>query len=152
MHANYREINPPDDRSPEDYTPAERRAELFDAIERAGHYRNLQRSYRQLGKQYGVSKQQIRKDIVRVLDWKEEHLSPHAKVELETLKTKAVQELIDRGELMKAYRVMSEHYENLQEMGEEPKAADQVEVSGEGGGPVEVAISEEIIETPHSQE
>jgi hypothetical protein len=119
MHANYREINPPPDKNPEDYTPAERRAELFDAIERAGHYRNLQRSYRQLGEQYGVSKQQIRKDIVRILEWKEEHLSPHAKVELETLKTKAVQELLDRGEVAKAYRIMSKHYENLQSMGEE---------------------------------
>jgi len=146
MHANYREINPPPDKNPEDYTPAERRAELFDAIERAGHYRNLQRSYRQLGEQYGVSKQQIRKDIVRVLEWKEKHLSPHAKVELETLKTKAVQELIDRGELEKAYRIMSEHYENLQEMGEEPKAADQVELTGEGGGPLDLTINRETVD------
>lgn len=126
MHANYREINPPSDKPGEDYTPAERRAELFDMIERAGHYRNLQRSYRQLGEQYGVSKQQIRKDIVRVLDWKKEHLSPHAKVELETLKTKAIQELLDRGEVVEAYKIMSTHYDNLQSMGEEDKEPDTV--------------------------
>jgi hypothetical protein len=130
MHANYREINPPSDKDAEDYTVAERRAELFDAIERAGHYRNLQRSYRQLGRQYGVSHETIRKDINRVLEWKKENLSPHAKVELETLKTKAVQELLDRGEVAEAYKVMSTHYENLQSMGEEEKEPEQIEHSG----------------------
>jgi len=75
MHANYREINPPDDKEPTDYTTAERRAELFDAIERAGHYRNLQRSYRQLGRQYDVSHETIRRDINKILEWKEK-ISP----------------------------------------------------------------------------
>lgn len=127
MHANYREINAPDDKPPEEYTTAERRAEIFDAIERAGHYRNLQRSYRQLGEQYDVTKQQIRKDIVKVLDWKKENLSPHAKAELETLKTKAIEELIKAEEFAAAYQIMSQHYRNLQAMGEEDKEPDKVE-------------------------
>jgi len=146
MHANYREINPPDDKPPEDYTTAERQAEIFDMIERAGHYRNLQRSYSQLGEQYGVTKQQIRKDIVRVLDWKEEHLSPHAKAELETLKTKAIEELLDRGEVAEAYEIMAEHYKNLQSMGEEPAEPDQLEVSGEGGDALNVTINHETVD------
>jgi len=133
MHANYREINPPNDKPPEEYTVAERRAELFDAIERAGHYRNLQRSYRQLGKQYGVSHETIRKDINRVLEWKAENLSPHAKAELETLKTKAVQDLLDEGEVAAAYQVMSQHLRNLQAVGEVDKEPEQVEHhEGEG--------------------
>jgi hypothetical protein len=132
MHANYREINPPPDKPESEYTPAERRAELFDMIERAGHYRNLQQSYRQLGGRYGVSHETIRKDINRVLEWKRENLSPHAKVELETLKTKAVQELLEEKEYAKAYKVMSEHYENLQSMGKEEKEPDKVDVGGEG--------------------
>lgn len=132
MHANYREINPPDDKEPSEYTTAERRSELFDAIERAGHYRNLQRSYRQLGRQYDVSHETIRRDINKILEWKEENLSPHAKVELETLKTKAVQELLDRGEVAKAYKIMSEHYENLQEMGLEDKEPDKHEIDTDG--------------------
>jgi len=132
MHANYRQINPPDDKPREDYTPAERRAELFNMIEKAGHYRNLQRSYRQLGNRYGISKQQIRKDIVSVLEWKADNLSPHAKVELETLKTKAVEDLLDRGEVAEAYKIMSDHYENLQGMGEEEKEPDKHEVETSG--------------------
>ena len=132
MHANYRQINPPDDKSKEDYTPAERRAELFDMIERAGHYRNLQRSYRQLGNRYGVSKQQIRKDIVRVLEWKKENLAPHAEAELETLKTKAVQELLDRGEVAEAYKIMERHYSALQSMGVKDEEPDKHEIGGEG--------------------
>lgn len=132
MHANYREINPPEDKPRDDYTPAERRAELFDAIEQAGHYRNLQRSYRQLGSKYGVSHETIRKDINRILDWKRENLSPHAEVELETLKTKAVRELLEEKEYARAYKIMSEHYENLQEMGEREKEPDKHEVEGSG--------------------
>jgi len=132
MHANYREINPPTDTPREEYTPAERRAEIFDMIERAGHYRNLQRSYAEIGDRYGVSHEMIRKDINRILEWKRENLSPHAKVELETLKTKAVQEYIDQGEYAKAYKIMSEHYENLQSMGEEEKEPDKHEVEGDG--------------------
>jgi len=61
-----------------------------------------------------------------------ENLSPHAKVELETLKTKAVQELLDRGEVAKAYKIMSEHYENLQEMGLEDKEPEQHEIEHDG--------------------
>ncbi|AFH22532.1 hypothetical protein OSG_eHP29_00040 [environmental Halophage eHP-29] len=132
MHANYREINPPTDKAKTNYTPAERRAELFDMIESAGHYRNLQKSYRQLGDRYGVSHEQIRKDIVSVLEWKEKHLAPHAKAELETLKTKAVQELLDEQEYAKAYKIMSTHYDNLQSMGEEEKEPDKHDVQGEG--------------------
>ena len=132
MHANYREINPPSDTASEDYTTAERRAELFDAIERAGHYRNLQRSYRTLGKQYDVSHETIRKDINRVLEWKQAHLAPHAEVELETLKTKAVQELINAGEYAAAYDIMSDHYENLQSMGEKDETPDKHEFDIQG--------------------
>lgn len=132
MHANYREINPPSDKPREDYTPAERRAEIFDMIEQAGHYRNLQKSYEQIGNRFGVSHEQIRKDINTILEWKEENLSPHARVELETLKTKAVQELLDQGEYAEAYDIMSEHYSNLQSMGEEKKEPDKHEVEGDG--------------------
>jgi len=129
MHANYREINPPDDTPSEEYTTAERRAWIFNAIERVGHYRHLQQSYRELGSRFGVSHETIRKDINRVLEWKKENLSPHAKVELETIKTKAVQELLDNSEYTKAYKIMSEHYENLQSMGEEGKEPDETEVT-----------------------
>jgi len=132
MHANYREINPPDDRARPDYTVAERRAEIFDMIERAGHYRNIQQSYADIGDRYGISHEQIRKDINTILKWKKENLAPHAKVELETLKTKAVQELLDQGEYADAYAIMSEHYTNLQEMGEEDKEPDKHEVDFDG--------------------
>jgi len=141
MHANYREINPPDDRDPEDYTPAERRAQIFDLIERAGHYRNLQQSYRELGRRFGVSHETIRKDINRVLEWKRENLSPHAEAELETLKTRAVQDLLDRGEVVDAYKIMSEHYGNLQEMGEREKQADKHELSGDAANPLNVVVA-----------
>jgi len=136
MYANYREVSAPESKEPEEYTTAERRAAIFDRIERAGHYRALQRTYRDLGDLYGVSHTTIRNDITAVLEWQKENLSPHAEAELEHLKTRAVEELIEEGEYAEAYDLMRKHYKSLQEMGEREKAADKHEVSGPDGGPL----------------
>lgn len=131
---NYRALSPPSDKPREEYSWAERRAELYDAVEQAGHYRNLERSTRQLGDRYGVSHTQIRNDLEAIRQWKRDHLGENAEADLEILQSHAVQELLDRGEIEDAYYLAKEHYELLQEMGEKEKAPDkrEVEHSGEG--------------------
>lgn len=140
MYANYREVSASEDKSPEDYTTAERRAAIFDRIEQAGHYRALQRTYRDLGEHYGVSHTTIRNDITAVLEWQEQNLSPHAEAELETLKTRAVERLLEQGEPAEAYELMRKHYEALQDMGERERPPDKHEVSGPDGGPLQREI------------
>jgi DNA-binding FadR family transcriptional regulator len=140
MYANYREVSAPDEREPEDYTTAERRAAIFDRIEQAGHYRALQRSYRELGDHYGVSHTTIRNDITAVLEWQKDNLSPHAEAELESLKTRAVEQLLEQGEPAEAYELMRKHYEALQDMGERERPPDKHEVSGPDGGPLQREI------------
>jgi len=127
---NYRALSPPDHKPTDEYSYVERRAELYDLIERAGHYRNLERSQRELGRRYGVSHTTIRKDINRILTWKAEHLGDHVDAELETLKTKAVQDALDDGDAQKAYQIMTTHLKNLQSLGLKDKEPEQVEHSG----------------------
>jgi hypothetical protein len=129
-HANYRALSPEQTKAREEYTYAERRAELYDMLDRAGHYRNLEQSTRQLGDRYGVSHTTIRKDIQAILDWKADHLGENTEAELETLKTKAVQDALDEGDADKAYDIMSQHLENLQSLGIIEEEADELEVSG----------------------
>jgi len=77
-HPNYRALNASGDKAREEYSYTERRAELYDLIEQAGHYRNLERSTRDLGNRYGVSHETIRNDIQAIHEWKAEHLGEHA--------------------------------------------------------------------------
>jgi len=127
---NYRAITPPADKKRTEYSYVERRAELYDMLERAGHYRNLERSTRQLGDRFGVSHTQIRKDIQRIMKWKAEHLGDHVDAELETLKTKAVQDALENGDAAKAYDIISKHLQNLQSLGVVNKEPEQLEHSG----------------------
>jgi len=127
---NYRALTPPEDKPRSEYSYVERRAEIYDMLERAGHYRNLERSQRQIGDRYGVSHTQIQKDIRRILAWKREHLGDHTEAELATLKTKAVQDALDEGDADKAYSIMSQHLQNLQSLGVIDEEADELEVSG----------------------
>lgn len=128
---NYRAINPPREKGREDYSYVERRAELYDLMEQAGHFRNLEKSTRDLGDRYDVSHTQIRKDIARIREWKADKLGDHAAADLELIKTRAVQDLLDRGDADKAYYLMMNHYETLMETGAAPRAAEEVEVDGD---------------------
>jgi DNA-binding GntR family transcriptional regulator len=147
-HPNYRALSPPEEKARTEYTYAERRAELYDAIERAGHYRNLERSTRQLGDRYGVSHTTIRNDIERILEWKADHLGENIDAELETLKTKAVQEALEQGDAAKAYSIMSEHLRNLQSLGIKEKEPQQLEdvTDGDGGFGTTVVLDSEYVD------
>lgn len=141
---DYRQLSPPENKPPDEYTWSERRAELYDMIEQAGHYRNLERSQRDLGRRYGVSHTTIRNDINAILEQCGKQLGDVAKAELDTIKTRAVQHLLEENKPDKAYYLMMNHYETLMEAGIKEKAPDKTELTGEGGGPVTVTINDSI--------
>lgn len=126
---NYRQLSPPEDKAPDEYSWAERRSELYDMIERAGHYRNLERSQRDLGNRYGVSHTTIRNDIQAINEWMADRLGDDAEAELETLKNRAVQKLIDEGKEDKAFYLMKNYWETLMEAGLKDKATEEVDVN-----------------------
>lgn len=126
---NYRQISPPTDKPYEEFSYVERRAAIYNLIEQAGHYRNIEQSYRELGDRFGVSHQTIKKDIDTINEWIADNLGNNAESELSTLKNAAVQDLISRGEYDKAYRLMREHYELLQDMGLKDREAQEVDMN-----------------------
>lgn len=126
---NYRQISAPPDKPLEEYTYVERRAKIYDLIEEAGHYRNIEQSYRELGDRFGVTYQTIHNDIHAVNEWITNNMGTNAEAELSSLKNAAVQDLISRGEYDKAYRLMAEHYELLQDMGLKDREAQEVDMN-----------------------
>lgn len=162
---DYRRLSPPPEKDPTEYTYVERRAELYDMIERQGGYRNLNQSQRALGERYGVVHRTINKDIQRILEWKKEHLGEHAESELSIVQGRGVQDYLEAakehrehgryeeaGECMaKAYELASDHFDDLQEAGLKDKAPDKTEITGSGGGPFEVVIQREHYD-PESDE
>lgn len=129
---NYRKLSPPEGKVPEEYTWAERRSELYDLIERAGHYRNLERTQRELGRRYGVSHTTIQNDIKAINEWTAGRLGDDAEAELETLKNSAVQKLLDEGKTDKAFYLMKNYWETLMEAGVKEKAPDDVNLTHDG--------------------
>lgn len=130
---NYRQLSPPTEKQPEEYTWAERRGEIHDMIERAGHYRNIEYSQRELADRYGVVHRTVQKDIDAVNEWIAQHLGAGAKAELDTLKTRAVLDLIEEGDTAEAYELMRRHYKTLMAAGVKEKAPEksQVDLNGE---------------------
>ena len=132
-HPNYRRLAPPADKAPTEYSYVERRAELYDAIEEAGHYRNLERTRRDLGERYGVTHKTIQNDIAAINEWKAAHLGDHAEAELETLKTAAIQSLLDDGEVADAYYLMKAHFAELRDAGYKPNAPTEIGLNVDPG-------------------
>ena len=144
---NYAALNPPEDDPPEEWSWADRRAEIFDLIESAGHYRKLQKSQRELARHYDVALSTIQNDIQRVNEFIADHCGEDAKHELETLKNSAIDYYLENNEPDKAYYLMNTHYEILMKAGLQDKAPDEHEISGSGGGPIEVIINDQVIDT-----
>lgn len=136
---DYRQHTPPEDTAPTEYTWMDRRAELYDMIEQVGNHRNLERSQAVIGERYGVTQQTICKDIKRINAFRAEQLHADAAGELETLKTKAVLDLLEEGESAKAYHLMATHYRILIETGHIESAPAKHEHSGPDGEPINVS-------------
>lgn len=127
---NYRRIDPPpaSEKPFSEYSYIERRAKIFDLIEEAGHYRNIEQSQRQLADRFDVSQTSIWKDIQAITEWMADNLGDNAESELVSLKNAAVQDLISRGEYAEAYQLMADHYALLQDMGVKDREPDEMEI------------------------
>lgn len=127
-HPNYKKVEPESTKPRPEYTWAERRAELNNLIESAGHHRKLERSQEELSNEFGVTQPTIWKDIQAVLEWRANNLGDNAEAELSILKTKAVQEKLDDSDAAAAYEIAAEHYELLMSMGVKDKAPEKHQV------------------------
>lgn len=135
---DYATLPVPEDKRPENYTWPERRSEIYNLIEEAGHPRNLERTQDRLGKRYGCTQQQISDDIDAIRDYEAESVGDDVRANTSFVCEKSVRELMDDGEYKKAAELQMAYFEWLQEAGEEKKVPDKQELTGEGGGPLMV--------------
>jgi hypothetical protein len=140
---DYSQIPIPDQKPPAEYTYNERRAEILKMIERKGHPWGF--NYTQLGERYGVTRQQIAKDFDRLKDWYQGKIGEDATTASDLAYRRIVQEHMDNGDFEKARRALDSWNGWLEDRGYEEKEPDAVEVSGEGGGALSVAINRETV-------
>ena len=127
---DYSEIEPPDDKPPEEYTYNERRAEILNLIEQKGHPWGF--NYAQLGRRYGVTRQQISKDFDRLKDWYQDKIGGDAKVSSDLAYRRIVQEHMDNGEYNKARKALDSWNGWLQETGHQEKEPEEYEIEHDG--------------------
>lgn len=133
--ANYAELSgqAPFDKPTTEYSTIERRSEIYGMIEDAGHPRNLERNQEQLGDRYGVSQQQISKDIDKIREFEATHNAVRAQAVTSWLAEKAVQQKIEDGNFEDAFDIQLEYVDYLFETGDIEAAPDELEISGDAG-------------------
>jgi hypothetical protein len=134
---DYSAIEPPEDKPPGEYTYVERRAEILQLIERKGHPWGFNKA--QLGRRYGVSGEQIRKDFKKLKSWYEDKIGRDAKQASDLAYRRIVQEHMDNGDFEKARRALDSWNSWLEDRGIEEKEPDKHEV--EHGGIINIPDS-----------
>lgn len=110
MTEDYRAVEIPTGKDPESYTYHERRAELLGFIEAAGSPRLL--NFAAYGRRYGVSREQIRKDVERLGEYMNDASDTDAStLEGEAFLWRCCRELLEDGE----YRKAAQTYLDLEE-------------------------------------
>jgi hypothetical protein len=128
---DYEAVNIPEQKPPNEYTYAERRAEILKLIQEAGHPKNVSRT--RLGERYGVTHGQISQDIDRLQTFIQENIDEKRVDSItETVYQKAVSELMENGEYKDAVKAVESWNEWLMDRGKVEKEPDKHEVDGDG--------------------
>jgi hypothetical protein len=128
---DYEAVNIPKQKPPNEYTYAERRAEILKLIQEAGHPKNVSRT--RLGERYGVTHGQISQDIDRLQTFIQENIDEKRVDSItETVYQKAVSELMENGEYKDAVKAVESWNEWLMDRGKVEKEPDKHEVDGDG--------------------
>jgi len=137
----------PFDKPKPDYTSVERQAELFAYVQQAGHPKNMEQSQSTLGDRYGVTQQQISKDMDRIREYVATHDTSRAKAVVGFLNEKTVTKFIEAADRMEdagrldeaaekyadALSIHMDYVEYLMEAGDMESASEEIEVSGDPG-------------------
>jgi len=125
---NYRAVNVPEDTEPEDYSYTERRAEILQLIEEAGHPDAINQS--RLADRYDVARSTVNRDFNRVREYYRDHLGDHRHAISASVYRKAIKEYVNRGEFDTAVEVMESWNEWLREEGVRDTEAEELSLSG----------------------
>ena len=128
---DYRATNVPEDKPASEYSYVERRAEILQLIEEAGHPRAI--SQTRLADRYGVSQGQISQDIDRLRSYIVDNIDPDTVDGItETVYQKAIKELMSNGEYKDAVKAVESWNDWLMDRGKVEKEPDKHEVDGSG--------------------
>lgn len=128
---DYRATNIPDTKSVCDYSYVERRAEILQRIEEAGHPRAI--SQTRLADRYEVSQGQISQDITRLKTYINETVDTDTVDAItETVYQKSIKELIEKDEHYKAVKAVESWNNWLMDRGKVDKEADEHELNHDG--------------------
>jgi hypothetical protein len=127
---DYGTIDPPPQKSPSEYSYAERRAEILQLIEEQGHPYGFNKS--ELGRRYGVSHEQIRKDFERVRKYYRGRIGSDAKSDSELAYRKIIREHLSNGDYEKARRALDSWNGWLFDIGAQEKEPEKSEVEHSG--------------------
>ena len=128
---NYRRVSIPEQKPPGEYHWTERRAEILQLVEEAGHPRKINQA--RLAERYGVSTAQICKDMKRLRKFITENIDEERVDAItETVYQKAVSELMDQGEYKDAVKAVESWNDWLMDRGKVDKEPDKHEVDGSG--------------------
>lgn len=125
---DYGAVEIPDDKPPEEYHWTERRAEIYQLIEKAGHPDSI--SPTRLADRYDVSKSQISQDKARLQEFIVEQIDEtQVDAITSTVFQTAVQELMDDDEYRKAVKTVADWNEWLGDRGHVEREPDRLEAN-----------------------
>lgn len=107
---DYSAVNVPT-KPPTEFHYTERRAELLQLVEQAGHPKTLNQA--ELADRYGVSQQQISKDLDRLDEYIRERISSRRDLTIKSILERSMKGLLDEGEYYKAAKVAESYDEYL---------------------------------------
>lgn len=112
---NYATIEVDDSKPPDEYHYTERRAELLRIIIRSGGVHRVNQA--QLGERYGVSRQQIHKDVNALSESVAETMGDNINLQTESAFQRIYDELLEDGEYTAAWRVFEGYSKLLERRG-----------------------------------
>lgn len=129
---DYRATNVPDDKGPKEYTYAERRAEILQLIEQAGHPRAINQT--RLAERYGCDQSNISNDVSVLREYIVENIDERTVDSItETVYQKSVQELMSNGEYKDAVKAVESWNDWLMKRGKVEKEPEKIEHGGNVG-------------------
>lgn len=119
-------MNAPDGKPREEYSYVERRAEILDRIERAGHPDVLNKS--ELARECSVSHTSIGRDFDALAEYVAENLDRDHSFIMDRVLRGVVRNLVEDGEHYKTVKTAEKWYDFLADMGEVTRAPEQREL------------------------
>lgn len=125
---DYRAVEIPEDKPPSEYHWTERRAEILELIEQAGHPGSI--SPTRLADRYDVTKGQISQDKDRLQEYIADRLNEERVDAITaTVFEKAIKELMDNGEYRKAAQTAADWQDWLADRGHVTQEPDRLEAN-----------------------